>query len=51
MSRKGGTGGGGLGRIFERARECLTLSYLQQVTGGKKYTPCNVTRLRMEEVG
>ena len=21
-----------------------------QVTGGKKYTPCNVTRLRMEEV-
>ena len=37
-----------------RARERLTLGYLQprkrrqQVTGGKRYTPCNVTRLRIE---
>ena len=36
---------------LRRSRELLTLGYLQprkarqQVKGGKKYTPCNVTRL------
>ena len=43
-------------QIIWRTREHLTLGYLQprkrrqQVTAGKKCMPCNVTRLRMEEV-
>ena len=46
-----GWGGHTLRLVFEQARERLTHSYLQprkgrlQVTGSKKYTPCNTTRL------